>query len=830
MSVPPSLRNGGDENLFAQSKSNLSEPTAAQVAPKRRDVSMPNSLASAGAIVRVRTRTLPRRLLVALFAAACIGAPALAHAQVAAGIVRDPIGRPVAFATVVLERPDGTIDARGITGSNGGFAIKASRSGRASVRALRLGYKPSDRTSVELVAGQTTSVDLILAVIAASLDTVTVVGSAKCERMDQRSARSLIELWSHARSALASSDAVARDGAMRATYVSQTRLLTPTTRRERSRVTDVVEGTVSTPWSAASPATLRRLGYVQTSGDSTIYNAPGADMLASDEFLLDHCFGLSTTSESTTVGVRFSPTPDRRNRDDIKGTIWLDRTTRQVDSMAFTFDSPELARAGVVAGGEIRFGAMTDSAVAVVAWSLRVPQFTTREVRVGERNSKVRQLESLHEQSVRLTSLGRDNAVLWTARPLSVRGVVRDSATRRPVPLARVHLEGSTREVLTDHDGQFLLPGVRLGWNGLLVGTPSLDSLGSVHRVRVMTSDTTSIELLTPSARAVREFLCGRRPQAEAATVSGILVGSVQALAGVEPTASVILIDWDDPVSGRSRSRGVSVDSSGSFVVCDLPIDRELTVYANSVRASSSRESVRLELGALIARRSLALDSTLAPKAALNGQVLTDSTLLPIGGVEISIPSLGRSTRSSPNGFFTLKDLPPGSHTVVVRAIGYSPIEQSVQLSPITRTERRVLLGKVSVLERIETIAERPAPWQREFDDNRRIGLGRFFDREALAKFDGRPLYQMLEGTTGLQFDRFLRILSKRNRCFANIYLDEFALYSGKPNEVPPSLTKFAAQEFEAIEWYPSPASTPARYSSLNATCGVLVMHTRRPQ
>ena len=32
----------------------------------------------------------------------------------------------------------------------------------------------------------------------------------------------------------------------------------------------------------------------------------------------------------------------------------------------------------------------------------------------------------------------------------------------------------------------------------------------------------------------------------------------------------------------------------------------------------------------------------------------------------------------------------------------------------------------------------------------------------------------------------------------------------------------------EAVEWYGSPASTPARYDELNTTGGVLVIHRRR--
>jgi hypothetical protein len=43
-----------------------------------------------------------------------------------------------------------------------------------------------------------------------------------------------------------------------------------------------------------------------------------------------------------------------------------------------------------------------------------------------------------------------------------------------------------------------------------------------------------------------------------------------------------------------------------------------------------------------------------------------------------------------------------------------------------------------------------------------------------------------------------------------------------------PDLNRIAAEDLEAIEFYAGPAQTPAEYSTLDATCGVLVLHTRR--
>lgn len=63
--------------------------------------------------------------------------------------------------------------------------------------------------------------------------------------------------------------------------------------------------------------------------------------------------------------------------------------------------------------------------------------------------------------------------------------------------------------------------------------------------------------------------------------------------------------------------------------------------------------------------------------------------------------------------------------------------------------------------------------------------------------------------------------------CYAQVYLDSQLMNPGQPTE-PFDVNTLSADQLEAIEWYPGPASTPAKYAKVSSSCGVYVMHSRR--
>lgn len=70
--------------------------------------------------------------------------------------------------------------------------------------------------------------------------------------------------------------------------------------------------------------------------------------------------------------------------------------------------------------------------------------------------------------------------------------------------------------------------------------------------------------------------------------------------------------------------------------------------------------------------------------------------------------------------------------------------------------------------------------------------------------------------------------MGARKACYSRIYIDNQPIYSARNGEPLFDIRTIIPSEIEALEYYSNPAQTPARYSQLGATCGVLVIWTRK--
>ncbi len=65
--------------------------------------------------------------------------------------------------------------------------------------------------------------------------------------------------------------------------------------------------------------------------------------------------------------------------------------------------------------------------------------------------------------------------------------------------------------------------------------------------------------------------------------------------------------------------------------------------------------------------------------AAFVGRVFSDTSMRPIAGVEVSVPTLQKTTTSDAKGAFRLVDIPAGTYLVRARGIGFVPFEARVE-------------------------------------------------------------------------------------------------------------------------------------------------------
>jgi hypothetical protein len=286
-------------------------------------------------------------------------------------------------------------------------------------------------------------------------------------------------------------------------------------------------------------------------------------------------------------------------------------------------------------------------------------------------------------------------------------------------------------------------------------------------------------------------------------------------------------------------------------------------VTASTPSASSGARPVYS--ASRIVRLELALERDVTTTATFSGRVLIDSTTTPIEDAEIFFPELSKVDRSAANGEFHLTEIPVGEQHVVVRRIGYGALDIKLSFAANATLNRNVYLSRATTLDSVIVTDRGTERMLREFEDNRRLGLGHFMDRAELAKLQpASRLDRVLSQWPGIQLafgtgnriwitgthkgpppclppigrvcaeshgyyypDKAENSIGVKIACYAQVYIDDVLMNRGNPTR-PFELTSIFVDQAEAIEWYNGASQTPARYSDLNSVCGVLVVHTRR--
>jgi hypothetical protein len=203
------------------------------------------------------------------------------------------------------------------------------------------------------------------------------------------------------------------------------------------------------------------------------------------------------------------------------------------------------------------------------------------------------------------------------------------------------------------------------------------------------------------------------------------------------------------------RSLQARVMPDGRFRLCGVPVNTELTIGATAADAESPEpEAVRIPPFMRYAQTDVGLARLAAGKAVLSGTVLVDSTAQPIAAADIMLPELGLATRSNESGAFRVGEIPAGDHRVVVRRLGYSPVETVVAFGSGQHVDRRFALARATILDSMRVIADATPRAMLSFEDHRRVGLGHFLDRADLAKVDALPMDVVLQSVAGARLAR----------------------------------------------------------------------------
>lgn len=759
------------------------------------------------------------------------------------GTVADAGGVPVPGVLVQLIASDSSIAARALTGAKGEFLIGAPRAGTYRVRTLRIGYRPVLSDPFAIGAGQEVSRQFELVGISLGLDTVRVGGRNACGGAADAGTMTLA-LWEQARAAITATAISGTDRAIVTRRVLHDQLLDGAGFRTLQQSSTVFTLPLAQPWASESPENLHQFGYIVEVLDSTVYRAPGLEVLASPPFFGDHCFRLVGGRERAEIGIEFTPTPERRKLADVRGTVWMLRAGAELRRIEFRYVNPENRDTETGARGEIDFVRMPNGAWGVARWNIRmpvlevVPGARVRGQPGAERLVRVAAIRATGGE-LALVTAGADT--LYSRPPLTLSGTVSDSGSGRSVAAAMVALAGTSLAATTDGRGRFSMPGVLPGTYFMQVRTPALDTLGMSSEMSVTVTDAKDqLSVRVPTAMQLVGAICGPA-RAARGEIPGIVMGRVRAKDGdATPTGVKVVVEWNDVATDAPRWAETRADSGGNFRICGVPLHRSLVLRASNDTASAAPVAIAVGDERRMERVTLVLDRAGGSNAVFAG-VVADSAGNPVLGAEITLPDLDLSRITDGRGAFRVRDIPGGTHRVVVRKVGYGPVDTKLDFGPNETVERRVVLTRMTVLEEVRVTATIHDRLMTQFNENVKLGLGHFITPDEMRKNEGRKLSDLLTLLPGIWvLDRGpsnRAVLLSSRRCLGYdvdgtcipcpmaVYMDDFLISRW---EVP-DINSFSTRDIEAVEVYPGRAQAPPKYNGLREFCGVVVIHTRRP-
>ena len=424
-----------------------------------------------------------------------------------------------------------------------------------------------------------------------------------------------------------------------------------------------------------------------------------------------------------------------------------------------------------------------------------------------------------------------------------LQGTVVDSVRGGFLRGATVGVLGPSRMAFTDSLGRFRIDSIPPGEYQVALFDPLLDtlSLGVVSaRTRFAAGDTVEMVLAVPSQLAIVTAKCGpaRSPEEDRA-----LFGQVLDAATEQPVAGAqVSLNWTDlsisertGVRSEPRRRHADTDARGYYKICGLPPD--LTAEAFVQRGADSTGKVQIAFGdALLGLATFLLPGAGAPtgdaardtvRVATAGAATVSGTVVdgngqPIGNAHVSVTGGVNAATTDSSGAFTLSGQPTGTQALVVRRLGYMPVEIAVNLTPLRNNAVSVQMEQyVPLLADVIIEGNRLAALERVgFSQRKARGTGRYLEGSYIRNRNAHRLSNLLEGIPNLRRpgDGF-----GGGGCI-NYWVDGTFWRGGTPEDF------IMPDEIEAIEVY-SGSFIPAEFQTIstraNDRCSTVVVWTR---
>ncbi len=446
----------------------------------------------------------------------------------------------------------------------------------------------------------------------------------------------------------------------------------------------------------------------------------------------------------------------------------------------------------------------------------------------------------------------------------SVQGVVFDSVVNTPLYGALVQLVGEDnnlaafgKTVVSDGRGRFQFVDVPIGRYTLGFYHAMLDSLGvepTLRAVVVESGRSVAADLAIAPAERLRRAMCGG---ASGSKPPALVMGFVRDARAREPLAGVTVVaEWVElnigrqGVTRRAPRRTTTTGKNGWYAICEVPGPGAVKVTA--YRGVDSTDVVDLDVpdnGFL--RRELFLgtarivdavdsmntvNSTTPPRRSRIGTGVVRGTVTsavggrPLAGAQVGMPN-GPLTRSNERGEWTLSTAPTGTRVLEVRAVGYYPSRQVVDVVDGIAPVATQLVTFKSVLDTMKVIANynRYANLQ-GFRERSKTGLGRFLTEDDVARRKPLVTSDLFTGILGVFLDSprgteqniYMRGVFE-DRCIPTVYLNGSEMGKLTANDIDAFVSP---DRILGIEVYRE-SQAPGQFVPPMSGCGSIVVWTK---
>lgn len=425
----------------------------------------------------------------------------------------------------------------------------------------------------------------------------------------------------------------------------------------------------------------------------------------------------------------------------------------------------------------------------------------------------------------------------------AIAGVVDDSLRGGPLVGASVVVIGTSLRTTTDRGGFFRIDSIPPGEATLVVMHPLLDTLSltiTTPRFPVLAGRLEEIGLSTPAMALFRDRLC---PRSASPYRNGVLAGRVDEADKDGPiTNAVVSLVYVDPAAGSpmQRVRTVRTRDDGMYVICGLPETIVGTVQAAVGTVSSSEVAVITKdqplatTSFILSTGPRAADRVITGNAVLTGRV-TNVAGTPIKEAQVAVEGGTVVGVTGEDGMFTLRGLPSGTTSAVIRKIGFAPAMRTVHLRAAEPIRLSVALSEgarslptVTVTGKLEMALKKVG-----FSDRKNFGArSAFLGPEDIAKQNPRQpsdLFRMMPGfkvrASGMgSIVEASRTSGSELAGCVNIFVDRTPFQQMTPGDFD---NAFPISMIGAVEGYASAAETPAEFRMGGRSCATIVAWTK---